>query len=1049
MRNIFFTSILVLCCLLGYAQRSIKGTVKDETGLPLPGVSIRQKEAAAAGATNGNGEFTLTLDNTKPPVLVFSMIGFESKEVDVRNQSTVAVTIKETSMNLQQVVIVGYGEQKKISVTGSISAVNAVDIAKAPVASVTNALTGRVTGLVTRQSSGRPGGDDAKLFIRGRATFNVSDPLVLVDGVERDFTQIAADDVESVSILKDAAATSVFGVRGANGVVLVTTKRGSQGKTKINFSSEYGLTHFNRLTAAENAETTSTFQREGTLNVGLDPTILSNTGALPVTEYDKYLYRTQLSPFTHPDNNFVETFTKPGNQQKYNINLSGGNKTLRYFVSTGFFNQDGMFQSDISKLRETETLKRLIELSPEVDKALQPKDYNADYYYNRLTTRSNLDITLSEDFKVGVNMSYLYTKQNRPATYDNLASANAENLRLFAAFYRNAPQMFPLMNPNGSYAANIGVYRQNPLVTIANTGFRSDFGNELQTSFTFNYNLRKLAKGVSMDGKYAYDVDWSNWRGMIERPYIYAYNAADQSYTQGLVGVLPNQVSDKTSGTYNQYGELALRYKGTVGDGHNLSALALGNFNSLSGPKSSKIPAQYQYVPHIYKALIGRINYDYKNRYLLEVNAGYNGSNRFAKGKRFELFPSASVGWIITNEPFMPESNLLNLFKIRGSYGEVGNDQLGPFSYFYKSTYDDNGPTYSFGDVQNPAIKGLHQGRGANENVTWEKATKYNLGLDARFLKNRVSFTADVFKEHRSDILVYPQRYLISAGISQLAPENIGVIENKGFELELGWNDKIGSNWDYYFKTQYSHARNTIVEMSETNEPYAYMLSTGHPISQFIGYKFDGFFNSYEQIAASPQQFGLSNVAPGDIKYKDLNGDGLIDQNDRTAIGNSQVPENVYSFSTGITFKNISLDLLFQGASRSSVWMTGDLGWDNSWGNYFSEHWGRWTPETAAAATYPRFLQKSDGAHQNYQLSDFWLRDGHYLRLKNVQIGYSIPKKVLKKSPIENIRLYASAYNLITWDEVKRIDPESDPDRNQGQFYPQQRIINFGLNVGF
>lgn len=1048
MRYIFFTSILVLCCLQGFAQRSIKGTVKDETGLLLPGVSINQKEAAAAGTTNVNGEFTLTIDNTKPPVLVFSMIGFESKEVDVRNQSTVAVTIKETSTNLQEIVIVGYGEQKKISVTGSISAVNAADIAKAPVASVTNALTGRVTGLVTRQSSGRPGGDDAQLFIRGLATFNDSNPLVLVDGVERDFTQIAADDIESVSILKDAAATSVYGVRGANGVVLVTTKRGTQGKTKINVSSEYGLTHFNRLTAAENAETTSSFQREGSINVGLDPSILNNTGALPVTEYDKYLYRTQLSPFTHPDNNFVETFTKPGNQQKYNINISGGNKIIKYFVSTGFFTQDGMFEADINKLRETPTLKRLIELSPEVDKALQPKDYNANYYYNRLTTRSNLDITLSEDFKVGVNMSYLYTKQNRPGVYDNLNNAS-ENLRLFASFYRNAPQMFPLMNPNGSYAANIGVYRQNPLVTIANTGFRSDFGNELQTSFTFNYNLRKLAKGLSVDGKYAYDVDWSNWRGMLERPYIYAYNAEDQSYTQGLVGVLPSQDSGKTSGKYNQYGELALRYKGSVGDGHNFSALALGNFNSLSGPRSNKIPEMYQYVPHIYKALVGRINYDYKSRYLLEVNAGYNGSNRFAKGKRFALFPSASVGWILTNEAFMPESDLLNLFKIRGSYGQVGNDQLGGFSYFYKATYNDNGPEYSFGDVQNPSIKGLHQGRGANENVTWETATKYNLGLDTRFLKNRLSFTADVFKEHRSDILVHPQKYLISAGVSQLPPENIGVMENKGFELELGWNDKAGRNWDYYFKTQYSHARNTIMEMSETDQPYDYMLKTGRPFNQFIGYKFDGFFNSYEQIAASPQQFGSNTVEPGDIKYRDLNGDGIVDQNDITAIGYSMVPENIFSFSGGVTFKNISLDILFQGASRSSVWMVGDLGWDNSWGNYFSEHRGRWTPETAATATYPRFLQKADGGHQNYQLSDFWLRSGRYLRLKNVQLGYSIPKKALAKLPIENIRFYANAYNLITWDEVKRIDPESDPNRNDGQFYPQQRIINFGLNVGF
>ena len=1042
MKNIILTSLLVLCCLVSFAQRTIKGTVKDDTGYPLPGVSVRQDEASISVPTNANGEFTLVLDNTKKQALTFRMIGFLNQEIDVRSQSTLTVTLKESALELDQVVIVGYGEQKKISVTGSISAISSADINKAPVASVTNALTGRVTGLVTRQSSGRPGQDDAKLFIRGRATFNNSDPLILVDGVERDFSQIAADDVENISILKDAAATSVYGVRGANGVVLVTTKRGAQGKTKITFSSEYGLTHFNRLTIAENAETTANFQREGTINVGLDPSVLSNTGIIPVTEYDKYLYRTQLSPFTHPDNNFVETFTKPGNQQKYNINLSGGNKTLRYFVSAGYFNQTGMFQADINKLREKPIIKTLIGLSPEVDEALQAKEYDAEYYFNRLTTRSNLDITISEDFKIGVNMSYLFTKENKPAAYDGLNSSS-ENLRLFAAFYRNAPQMFPLINPNGSYAANIGVFRQNPLVTIANTGFRSDFGNQLQTAFSFNYNLRKLVKGISLDGKYAYDVDWNNWRGMQERPYIYVYNPVNQTYAQGLVGVLPFQGSGKTAGTYNQYGELALRYKGTFGDAHNFSGLVLGNYNSLSAPGG-----QYSFVPHIYQALIGRVNYDYKNRYLFEVNSGYNGSNRFAKGKRFALFPSASVGWVLTNEPFMPASDVLNLFKLRASYGQVGNDKLGGFSYYYRSTYV-NGDSYSFGAVQNPAVVGLQQGRGANENVTWEKATKYNLGLETRWFKNRLSFTADVFKEHRSDILADPSRYLIAAGVSSLAPENIGIIDNKGFEVELGWDDKAGRNLNYYFKTQYSFARNKILEMSEASQPYEYMLGTGNPIQQFMGYRFDGFFKSYEQIAASPQQFGLSNVSPGDMKFKDLNGDGIIDQNDQATIGNSTVPEVTYSLSSGITFKNISLDILFQGAARSSVYMSGDLGWDNSWGNFYEEHWNRWTRETASSASYPRFLQKSDGNHQNYYRSDYWLRNGRYLRLKNLQLGYTIPKKVLGKAPIENIRIFSNAYNLFTWDQVKRIDPEADPNANNGQFYPQQRIINFGLNVGF
>lgn len=1042
MRNIFLTSILVLCCLFSYAQRSVKGTVKDETGLTLPNVNIHQKDATVNVATNINGQFAFVLDNTKPLILVFSMIGFVSAEVDVSNQTTISVTLKESSLSLQQVVVVGYGEQKKISVTGAISTVNSEDIKSSPVASVTNALTGRVTGLVTRQSSGRPGQDDAKLFIRGRATFNNSDPLVLIDGVEREFTQISADDVESVSILKDAAATAVYGVRGANGVVLVTTKRGKQGKSKISFSSEYGVTNFNRLTIAQNAETTASFQREGTINVGLDPSIMSNTGNFGVSEYDKYLYRTQLSPFTHPDNNFVKTFTKPGNQQKYNINLSGGNKTVRYFVSTSYLDQQGMFETDINKLRETPAIKTLIALSPEVDKTLQEKDYDAGYFFKRVTTRSNLDFTLNEDLKVGVNMSYLFKKENRPGVYDNLNNSS-ENMRLFGAFYRNAPQAFPLMNPNGSYAGAIGVWRQNPLVTLGNTGFRSDFSNELQTALTFKYDLHKLVKGISFDGKYAFDVDWSNWRGMLVRPYLYAYNPVDESYLQGLNGQLPNQGSGKTAGTYNKYAELALRYRGDFGNGNRISALVLGNFNSLSSPGG-----QYSYVPHEYQALIGRVNYDYNSRYLLELNAGYNGSNRFAKGKRYQLFPSASAGWVLTNEPFMPKIEQLNLFKLRASYGQVGNDKLGGFSYYYRSTYV-NGESYSFGEVQNPNIVGLKEGRMANENISWEMATKYNLGLETKFFSSRLSFNADIFKEHRTDILANPARYLIAAGVSSLAPENLGIVDNKGFEFELGWDSKPGSKVNYFVKTQYSYAHNTILEMSEANQPFEYMLSTGHPIQQFMGYRFDGFFKSYDQIAASPQQFGLANVSPGDMKYKDLNQDGIIDQNDQAVIGNSTVPEITYSISGGIEFKNISLNVLFQGAARSSVYMVSDLGWDNSWGNYYEEHQNRWTPETASTATYPRFLQKSDGNQQNYYTSDYWLKNGRYLRLKNVQLGYSFPKKLMGRLPIENLRLFANAYNLFTWDEVKRVDPEADPSGNNGYFYPQQRIVNFGLNVGF
>lgn len=1042
MRNIVLILVFICCSTVLFSQTRVNGVVKDETGGVLIGVTVMQKNTLNGTVTDLDGHFELKLDNTKEPVLQLSMIGFVTAEVNVEGKANIDVILKEETIGLEEVVVIGYGTQKKVSVTGAISNVTSEEITNTPVSSVTNSLAGRIPGLVTRQVSGRPGDDGSQLFIRGTATFNNSEPLTLVDGVERAFNQINAEDIESVSVLKDASATAVYGVRGANGVILITTKRGSVGKSKIGFTAEYGITNYNRLTKALDAETTSLFQREGTVNMGLDPSKMSNTSNFPVSEYDNYLYRTQLSPFTHPDNDFVETFTKPGTQQKYNINISGGNNVTKYFVSVGYFTQQGMFESRVSELRERPIIKNLLDLSPQVDAALKDQGYDASYYYNRLTARSNIDISLTDDLKVGVNISYLHRKQNRPATYDGLGS-NAEGLRLFASFYRNAPQAFPLMNPNGSFAAAIGVWRQNPLVTIAHTGFRSDYDNQLETTLNFEYDLRKIFKGLSLDGRYAFDVNWSSWRGMQQRPYLYSYNPKDNSYLQGLVGVLPFQDSGNAAAIYDQYMELALRYSGVIGDVHNLSGVLLTNFTSTSSPGG-----QYSYVPHVYQALIGRVNYDYDNKYLAEINMGYNGSNRFAKGRRYHLFPAMSLGWVITNENFMPQSDILNFVKLRTSLGQVGNDRLGGFSYYYKSTYV-NGESYSFGETPNPNVVGLREGRMANENITWETATKYNVGIDTRWFDSKLSFSADVFKEQRKDILTEPARYIIASGVTSLAPENLGEVTNSGYELELGWQSNRKKDFNYFAKITYSYAKNKIIEMSEARKPFDYMYLTGQSVGQFMGYNFDGFFNSYEEIAASPQQFGLSNLAPGDIKYKDINRDGIVDQNDQTPIGYSNLPERTYSLSAGFDYKGFDLSLLFQGASHSSVYMAGDVGWDNSWGNYFEEHLYRWTPETASTATYPRFLQKSDGNNQNYYLSDFWLRDGKYLRLKNIQIGYNIPKRAITRTPMNSVYFYVNAYNLFTWDKVKRIDPESNPDRNVGQFYPQQNIINFGLKINF
>lgn len=580
------------------AQTKVSGIVKDAQGMEMIGATVLQKGTNNGIVTGLDGKFTLTLSNEAEQTLLISMIGFIEQSIAIKkNHPFINVTLEEDIAQLDEVVVVGYGTQKKVSLTGSISNVGTEDLKSMPVSSVTNALGGRIPGLVTRQESGRPGGDQATMFVRGRASLNDSSPLVLIDGVERPMAQIDPDDIETISVLKDASATAVYGVRGANGVILVTTRRGREGETQISFSSEFGVTSFNRISQTLNSESVSRFMREGAINDGFDPSDTGNTRGLFLSEYDNYLYRTQKSPFTHPDNDFVDMFTKNGLQQKYNVNLSGGNKTVRYFVSVGYFTQTGMFETDVDKIKEHETIQTLLAASPDVAKGLYKEGYNSEYKYSRLTTRSNIDINLTEDFKVSVNLAYRFGSQNRPYGYD---ADGQEALRLFGMFYRNSPQAFPILNANGTYAAADGIWRQNPLVTLCYSGFFLNFNNKLETDFAFKYNLRKLLKGLSIDGKFSYDAGWSNNRSIQQRPNIYQYNPVNGTYKQGLEMVLPTKATNKTAATHRKYAEAAVRYKQSF-SGHNISGLVLYNMSYTSTPGG-----RYSYVPHIYQALVGR-----------------------------------------------------------------------------------------------------------------------------------------------------------------------------------------------------------------------------------------------------------------------------------------------------------------------------------------------------------------------------------------------------------------------------------------------------------
>ncbi|MBQ7195078.1 MAG: TonB-dependent receptor [Bacteroidales bacterium] len=1045
MKRFILTLISAFAAIAALAQGlQVSGTVKDENGEPLVGAYVIVKGTTTGNMTMPDGTYTLNVPaGVQNPVLVFTFLGYEDQEVAVGSRKRIDAVMISNTNDLQEAVVVGFGTQQKASITGAISNVGNDALVSTPTSDVTNSLSGRIPGLASRQESGRPGGDDATLYIRGRSSTTSTAPLVLVDGVERSLSQIPNDDIESISVLKDASATAVYGVRGANGVILVTTRRGQDGKARVSFSTEHALTTYNRVTECLSAYETARLQREGATWRGDDPSnIATNPMTFDSTEYDNYLYLSQTSPFTHPDNHFTDIFTKNGSQHKYNVNVSGGNKAIKYFVSVGYFNQDGMFQTDVEKLKQKPTFQRIIEAEPSIDGILQQPNYDASYYYKRITTRANLDIQLTKRLDVQINLAYISGQQNRPGGYDNL-DGDSENMRLFGMFYRNAPQAFALVNQNGSMGGSLGVWRQNPLVTLCYTGFKRTFSSKLQDNMMVNLDLSDLLDGLRITGNFSYDASWGSWWGVIQRPYIYDYNDKADTYTQGLAGVLPSRGSGVTAATYHTYAEAALRYKHTFAEKHNVNAVVLGTYTSNNRPNSGN---RFSYVPHVYKALIGRVNYNYMNKYLFEVNAGYNGSNRFAKGHQYQVFPAASLGWVITEEPWMkPAKNVLSFAKIRSSYGIVGNDNLGNFSYYYLSSYG-NGEKYSFGETWQALTTGLVEGKPANLNISWEVSRKFDAGIDTKWAKNRLSLNADYFFEKRTGILNTPANFTLISGMTGMSPDNIGVIINRGYELEANYADKIG-DFRYNFGGNISYAHNTIIKNGEADQPYDYMYSKGHSIGQFSGYHVLGFFESYEDIAASPTQFGLSTYMPGDVKYADINGDGVVDDNDQAKIGFSNVPELTFAWNFGFNWKGIDFSILFQGATRSTIRIYGDLGYDNIWGNYYSEHRNRWTPETAATATYPRLYRKSMETLSNYFASDFWLYDGSYLRLKNVQIGYTFPKKVSNKLRINNLRVYANGYNLMTWDHVGKVDPES-PNTN-GYFYPQQIIYNCGLSFNF
>ena len=1043
-------------------NRLYKGKVVDDrTSEPLVGATVKVKGSTIGTITDIDGNFALDIpDNISPIVFEVSYMGYASKEAAPAKTTGFTIRLAEDSQTLEEVQIIAYGKQSKMSVTAAISSIDTKELLKSPSGSVANALSGAVTGLSSIQPSGQPGAENPSIYIRGTGSLSdeLSKPLILVDGVERSFFQMDSHEIESITVLKDAASTAVFGVRGANGVVLVTTRRGVSGKPVISLNSSFGLTQALRNLKGVDSYTYATLYNEAQLSD--NPSLTESQ--LGFSPFVIDMFRTNEDPIMFPNVDWNDyLFKNLAWQTQHNLTLSGGGERFRYFVSLGYLLQDGM-------------LKQLGE------------SYDPNYQYKRFNYRSNVDIDITKSTLLKVNIGGHVGAKREPRT-DEL--------------WRKVLWSTPFSSPgivDGKLISNIYSNRyisigerSCPLDYYYNYGYNVDTDNVLNLDLALEQKLDFITPGLSMNIKGAYNTNYNVkasrtpsgadsmctpiYLGSIETPGMDFWDPRfDRTIvyqTDGVSG-LHEQMSygEEVGRGRNWYGEFSLNYSRSFGD-HDVSALFLYNQSKKYYPET-KIDGKvfYMDIPTAYVGYVGRMTYAYKKRYMVDLNAGYNGSENFAPDKRFGFFPAVSAGWILSEEKFMKKQKVIDFLKLRASYGIVGSDKMENARFLYMAgawsgynTVAKGQGSWQFGkDGGTGLLPDAKENTMGNPDVTWEKVAKQNYGIDLKMFDSRLSLTADVFFEKRKDILSTRNTLPAITDIN-LPKINLGKVNNHGYELSLGWNDRAGKV-DYWLKANVSYAKNKIIYMDEVvpNEPY--MAETGRSTGLTYGYIFDRFLQKDDFDADGNlkkdengrqilPQMALGTPRPGDALFKDLNGDGVINGDDKTRFGYAERPDYVFGFLGGLKWKNFEFSMQWTAAMNASRILDGE--YRNAFGSTNSRMLlkfladGRWTEENPNSR-FPRltFMNKS----HYLQTSDLWLMNGSYLRLKTAEISYTLPQKdFLKKVGIESVRFYCNGYNLLTlFSDLNDIDidPEGVTDGGNNN-YPNIRIYNFGVNISF
>jgi len=1009
--------VAVFCYLPIYAQSglTVGGMVMAENGEPQIGVTVVIKENPSKGTvTDLDGHFRMT-DLQKDQTLVFSLVGLEKQEIKVeKSDERLRIVMKEIVNELTEAIVVGHSTQRKISVTGAITNVEVKDL-KTPATSIANMLGGRVPGIISDLRSGEPGKDFSQFWIRGISTFGAgSSALILIDGVEGDLNTIDPEDLESFSILKDASATAVYGVRGANGVVLVTTKKGVAGKLSVSVKANAGVSYSPRMPNYVDGNTYATLANEASMSRGSDPIYSS---------VDLALFKSGLDPDLHPNVNWRNVILKDATwNEQYHIGISGGAQVARYYMSLGVLNKDALFKQDkgINK-------------------------YSTNVAYKQYNFRANIDVNLNKTSILELGLEDIMVNQNYPG-YGNSSQS------LWDAQANITPVTVPIVYSTGQLPAYGSNNDQiNPYVLLNYTGFNKYYYNTTKLNLQFQQDLSMITKGLNFTALFNMTNNSEMTTSRKKTPALYYARTRNRDGTLALQKKRDSadpsfSVSTTVDRTY--YFEAHANYERLFNKIHRITGLAHYYMQDyVSSTNTTDLTA----IPKRYMGFSGRLTYAFKDTYLAEGNIGYTGSEAFEKGKKFGTFPAISLGWVPTQYKFVQEQlPFIDYLKFRGSYGVVGNDQMNTrFPYLTLMGTTTSGIWKSG--------SGYTETQVGSSNLRWETATKTNFGIDAKFWKNRFDMTVDFYKDIRSGI--YQQRASTpdEMGLVTLPFANVGKMKSWGIDGNISYTQTINKDMYFVLRANFTQSKNEVQQYEESIVRYPYQSTVGYQYGINRGLIALGLFKDAADVTNSPRQTFTNEVLPGDIKYKDVNGDGVIDDYDNVPLKYSNTPQIQYGYATEFNWKNWNISVLFEGVSRVTYFSNGNGFYPfagKEVGNVLDivakNHWtSREISGTAATenpnARFPRLTY--GGNSNNNRSSTFWLNDGSYLRLKNVQISYQMKPRFMTKAGIKNATISIIGDNLHLWDKVKIFDPSQAS--SNGSVYPLQRVITLQMNMQF